>query len=89
MSLSTRLNLVEDKHVRRLFHQRETVAFSDPWLWATGKEELDLRDLGYEPPKDGQDRRSGFLVFAFVQGIDDNNGRNCRFHERLDEYRDS
>ena len=35
------LNLVEDKHVCWFGQQRETEAFSDPWLRVAGDEELD------------------------------------------------
>jgi hypothetical protein len=79
----TRLNLVEDKHVRCFGQQREPEAFSDAWLRTTGDEELDLWDLGHELPKDGQDCRSGFVVLALVQRVDDDHGRNGGFDEGL------
>jgi hypothetical protein len=50
------LNLMENKHI---CHFRTNSGRRKPsenaWLWATSKEELDIWDLGYKPPKDRKD----------------------------------
>ena len=80
----TRLNLVEDEHVRRVCQQRNTEALLNAWFWAAGYEEFDVGDLRYELAEDGQDRRNGFLVFAFIQSVDNDRGRDVGFLERPD-----
>jgi hypothetical protein len=78
---------VEDKHIRCLCQKREPESFPNTWLWTTGNEELDFWDISQELSKDREDRRSGFFVFAFVQRVDYDYGRNAGFDEGLDYER--
>ena len=75
---------MEDEHVGRFRQKREAEPFPDPRLRATSEEEFDPWDLGYKLPEDGQDRRSGLLVLAFVQSVDDDHRRNVGFLEGFD-----
>jgi hypothetical protein len=79
--------LVEDEHIRHFRQQWETKTFLNAWFRASGDKKFDLWDLGYEPSEDRQDCRSGFLVNAFVQSINDDHGRDVGVLERLgDEF---
>ena len=75
----------ENDSARHVRQQRETEALSDAWLWPTGFEEFDFWDLRYDLPKDRKDGRRGFLVFTFVQGVNDDHGRDGRFPEGPDD----
>ena len=81
----TRLDLVEDEHVRHFGQQREPETLPNTELWTAGDKELDGRDLGDELAKDRKDRGSRFFVLAFVQRVDDDDSRNGGFHERLND----
>ena len=73
------LNLVEDKDVCCLDQRRESETLLNAGLWAAGDKELDCGDLSNELPEDGQDCGSRLCVFAFIQGVNNDNGRNGGF----------
>jgi len=77
------LNVVEEEYLRDFRQWRKTEPFSHAGLWTSGDKELDLRDLGYEFPKDSQDLRGGLPVFALVQSVDHDHGRDGGFPEWL------
>ena len=81
----TRLDLMEDEHIRRFHQEREPETLSNARLRATSDEEFDVGNLRHKLPKDGQDRRSGFFVLAFVQGVDHDDSRNGGFRQGLDD----
>ena len=81
----TRLDLVEDKYVRRFGQQREPETLPNARLRTAGDEELDSGDLGHKFPKDGKDRGSRFFVLAFVQRVDYDDGRDGGFGEGLND----
>ena len=80
-----RLDLVEDKYVCRFGQQRKLETIQNVGLWAASDEELDIGDLGHKLPKDRKDCRSRFVVLAFVQGVDHDDGRNGGFREGLND----
>ena len=74
---------MEDEHIRFSDKQRKLEAVTNAGLWTACDEEFDLGDLRYKLPKDGEDCRRGFVVFALVQRVDHDHCRNGGFNKGL------
>ena len=58
---------------------------ADPRFWTARDEELDLWDLVHVSGEYRKDSRGGFLVFTFIEGVNNNEGRNAGSFERAND----
>ena len=76
---------MENEDVRQSLQQRAAESGHNVQLRSTGDEELDPGNIGNRLTHHEEDGRFWVFILAFVEGVDDNHGRNICGPERLDE----
>jgi len=65
--------------------QLQSESSSDRGFWAASDEEFDFRNFVYVAGEYGEDGRGRLLVFAFIKGIDDDQGGDTGCFERAND----